>query len=108
MSQSIYIISAKYGIIPGSDLIETYESLLTPQRAQELTAEVSTRVSELLLHRGRLDRIFILAEPLYFGLLTGASLGSLGSKLCWEQDIRMGVARFIEKIENWRLTQNEH
>ncbi|MGH2487693.1 MAG: DUF6884 domain-containing protein [Ktedonobacterales bacterium] len=60
----VYVLSARYGLIPGDTPISAYECQMTSGRARELQAQVEADVAALDMSR-RYRQVFILAGAVY-------------------------------------------
>ena len=65
---SLYILSAKYGLLSGEDLVEWYDQKLTKGRIEELRSQVRNDLS-LLLDREQFDECFLCMGSLYLDLV---------------------------------------
>jgi hypothetical protein len=52
------ILSAKYGLISSKDTVSYYDQIMTPERAEELSPEIMTKL-ETIIRNGCYDEIFI-------------------------------------------------
>ena len=52
------ILSAKYGLISSKDTISYYDQIMTPERARELSTEITAKLEKILIN-GCYDEIFI-------------------------------------------------
>lgn len=88
----IWIISAKYGLIPAGVYITPYEQRMTPDRVKELLADVIfyARTGDLLK---RYEQIYVVAGKLYQRLL----------KPWWDQRflslVTKGIGRSLHELK---------
>ena len=67
---AVYILSARYGLIPARRVIEPYDRRMTPARARELEPRVF-RVLAYIAHGGRFDEVYIEVGQDYLPALPG-------------------------------------
>lgn len=69
-SLNVYILSAKFGLIPSSQLIPDYDCRVTMQRVRELQPPTLTTLKRILIDR-QYDELFISMEKYYLCILDG-------------------------------------
>lgn len=69
----IYILSAKFGLMPSSQLIPAYDQRMTAQRARDLQPSILFKF-QCLLDRGHYQQLTICAGRNYLHLLGGHSV----------------------------------
>jgi hypothetical protein len=65
------ILSAKYGLISSQDTISYYDQIMTPELAEKLSSEITTKLEEILVD-GCYGEIFINLGKTYMLALEGS------------------------------------
>lgn len=73
MPADLYVISAKYGLIRGDELIEQYELRMTSERARSLRPRISAQFREMLQSK-EYEEVFINMGKIYLSSIDGFEL----------------------------------
>ena len=76
------ILSAKYGLISSKDTVSYYDQIMTPERAEELSPEIMTKL-ETIIRNGCYDEIFINLGKTYMLALEESRDMLDGYNVCW-------------------------
>lgn len=101
LRQRTFILSAKHGLLASDDPIAPYESLLTPEAANQMRPGVYGEFKRRVLLPFQPRRVLVLAEPLYFSLLAPLLDNPEVPRIIWEPDIRGGVDRMLHQVHEW-------
>ena len=72
-SLDVYILSAKFGLIPADKTIPNYDRRMTPQRAKELQPHTLPKLKQILSGK-RYDELFVSMGKAYRQVLVGDEL----------------------------------
>lgn len=91
----VYIMSAEFGLIPGSRSIPSYDRRMTRERAAELAPSVARDLTAAI-HTARPSELFICAGETYVGALAGWKRGPLNVHFA-----APGQGRKLRSLKNW-------
>jgi len=97
----VFILSAKHGLLRADDFVETYDELLSMEKANALRPTVWRNIQRRVLEPYDPKEVVVLLEPLYLVLI--ADLLSLPSRprVFWEPDPELGWPRAGTILDAW-------
>lgn len=97
----VFILSAEYGLLQADDRIESYDRVLSAQRAEELRASVGHSVSARILRPFRPHGILVVVEPTYFILLADLLKDASRPAIHWIPDPDSGWPQAAAILDRW-------
>lgn len=101
LRERVFILSAKYGLLSANERIASYDLILTLEMALAMRRTVWADVQRRVLQRFEPEVVMVLAEPLYFTLVSGLLEHEPAARVIWEPDIRRGKHRILGLLEAW-------